>query len=159
MAATQIEQKHAVPDLMLSQTRVIRAPRARVFAAWTDPQILMQWFGPPGRHCPSATMDLRVGGRYRIEIRPDTPPEGGGTGGADAEGEFLQIVPDELLQFTWIPSFNPGENTVVTIQLKDVPGGTELTLVHERFASESSREGHNNGWAGSLVKLAALLEA
>ena len=120
----------------------------------------MQWFGPEGRHCPSATMDVRVGGQYRIEIRPDTPAQNAepGTCGADATGKFLQLVPDELIQFTWTPSFNPDENTVVTIMLKDVTEGTELTLIHEHFASESSRDGHTKGWSGSIEKLAALLE-
>jgi uncharacterized protein YndB with AHSA1/START domain len=65
-------------------------------------------------------------------------------------------VLNELLQFTWTPNWNPGEESLVTISLKDVEGGTELTLLHERFLSEGSRNGHTKGWAGSLDKLDTL---
>src|ERR1700676_4821896 len=66
--------KPTVPTFMLTQTRVIRAPRTRIYEAWTNPEILQQWFGPVGKHCPSASVDLRVGGAYRIEMASDDQP-------------------------------------------------------------------------------------
>jgi uncharacterized protein YndB with AHSA1/START domain len=159
MATSQMETKHAVPDLMLSQTRVIRAPRERVYEAWTNPELLSQWLGSATTHCPEPVMDLRVGGRYRFEFAPKTPAPSADGPRMAAEGEFMTIVPNELLKFTWSPTFNPDEHSVVTVMLKDVPGGTELTLVHENFLTEASREGHKNGWAGSFEKLVTLLEA
>jgi uncharacterized protein YndB with AHSA1/START domain len=160
MATLQMESKHAVPDLMLSQTRVIRASRARVYEAWTNPEILKAWFGPAGMQCPNAQLDARDGGSYRIDmLNPSEGAAAKGTTHVSATGQYTKVVPDELLQFTWIPSMNPDEHTLVTISFKDAPGGTELTLVHEHFSSEASRDGHTNGWSGSFDKLAALLEA
>lgn len=160
-----LESAHAaIPTFMLTQTRVIRAPRERVYQAWTTPETLEKWFGPAGRHCPSASLDVRVGGAYRIEVVPDDLPPG--TEGEDcaerrtaAVGSYTQVVPNELLQFTWSADWNPGEQSLVTVSLKDVPGGTEVTILHENFNNEASRDGHNQGWIGCLDKLAGMLEA
>ena len=54
----------------LRLTRLIKAGRDRVFAAWTDPAILKQWWGPGPITCPEAHIDLREGGTYRIEVVP-----------------------------------------------------------------------------------------
>jgi len=153
--------------LMLEQTRTIRAPRTRVYDAWTSPETLKQWFGPAGMYCPSVSLDLRVGGAYRIDVHP-TPeaaaaallssPESAQRR-AFATGKYTKIVPNELLQFTWEPSWQPDEHSLVTVLLKDAPGGTGITIRHERFTTEASREGHGKGWAGCLDKLTETLEA
>jgi uncharacterized protein YndB with AHSA1/START domain len=151
--------------LKLTQTRLIRAPRARVYEAWTNPEILKQWFGPAKMRCPEASLDVRVGGAYRIDVVPDTPAPSATPGTECAErrstafGTYTRIVPNELLQFTWAPDWNPGEQTLVTVSLRDVPNGTEITILHENFTSEASRDGHNTGWAGCLDKLETRLEA
>ncbi|MDP9052535.1 MAG: SRPBCC domain-containing protein [Acidobacteriota bacterium] len=161
-ALESVPAKTGIPTFMLTQTRVIRAPRARVYEAWTTPEILQKWFGPEGRHSPSASMDVRVGGAYRIEFAMDNqPPAAEGEGckpNTAAFGEYTKIVPNELLQFTWASNWQPEEQSLVTISLKDVDGGSEITILHENFNTEASRDGHNLGWAGSLVKLAAMLE-
>ncbi len=151
--------------LMLQQTRVIRASRARVYQAWTNPETLLKWFGPVGMQCPSATLDLRVGGEYRLDFpqREATPTDNQAGQGCDAQrtaavGHYTKIVPDELLQFTWSPDWNLGEESLVTVSLKDVTGGTEITILHENFNTEASRDGHNKGWMGCLDKLANLLQ-
>jgi uncharacterized protein YndB with AHSA1/START domain len=154
-----------VPTFMLTQTRVIRAPRTRVYEAWTNPEILQKWFGSAGKHCPSASVDLRVGGGYRIAMAPDIPTPGaegescGGGQETTAFGKYTKIVPNELLQFTWASNWNPGEQSQVTVSLKDVEDGTEINILHEDFSTEASRDGHNQGWAGCMDKLAAMLEA
>lgn len=143
-----------IPTLMLSQSRVIRATRARVYEAWTNPEMLAKWFGPAAMYCPSATLDVRVGGEYHIDIHPVT----GTAGDQAASGRYTKIITNELLQFTWSPNWNVGEESLVTISLKDVTGGTEITIVHENFSTETSRDGHNTGWMGCLDKLADLLQ-
>ena len=155
----------AVPTFMLSQNRVIRAPRSRVYEAWTNPEILKQWFGPDNMYCPEAMLDVRVGGEYRIAVLP-TAEAAASEATSDSErrhaaavGSFTKIAPNELLQFTWSPNWNLGEQSLVTVTFKDVEGGTELTLIHENFNSEESRDGHNKGWAGSFDKLARILES
>ena len=148
----------AIPELMLQQTRIIRAPRSRVYQAWTNPEIMKQWIGPANMHCSEARLDVRVGGKYRIQVLPDVPPADDPNRSSSAEGEYTKIVPNELLQFTWIPSWNVGEQSLVTVTLRDVPDGTQITILHEKFETETSRNGHNNGWTGSLDKLAKSLE-
>ena len=74
-------------------------------------------------------------------------------------GSYTKVNPYDLLQFTWAAAWAPEEVSLVTIHLRDVDGGTEVRLVHERFGSESSCKGHTQGWIGALVKLAKVLEA
>jgi uncharacterized protein YndB with AHSA1/START domain len=148
----------------LQQTRVIHAPRKLVYEAWTNPEIMQQWFGPAGMYCPSVKLDARVGGDYRIDVHP-TPETAKSltvdesmTRQATANGTYTKIVPNELLQFTWFPSWNPSEQSLVTVSLKDADGGTEVTILHEGFTSEGSRDGHAKGWEGCLAKLESTLE-
>lgn len=115
-------------------------------------------------YCPNVKLDPRVGGNYRIDVHP-TPETAKSltvdesmTRQAVANGTYTKIVPNELIQFTWLPSWNPGEESTVTVLLKDVDGGTEVTILHERLISEGSRDGHSKGWEGCLAKLAANLE-
>ena len=76
---------------------------------------------------------------------------------ATVSGAYTKVIPNELLQFTWEPTWSPGELSLVTITFEDVRGGTQINLRHERFANEQSRDGHKNGWAGALDKLATVV--
>jgi uncharacterized protein YndB with AHSA1/START domain len=145
-------------NIFLEQHRIIRAPRARVYEAWTNPEILKTWFGSASRYCPSATLDVRVGGAYRIEVAPNEPAaaatgEDCATRTTAAFGAYTKIVPDELLQFTWASDWVPGEESLVTVTFEDARGGTQVNIRHERFATEQSRDAHNTGWANCLDKL------
>ena len=134
----------AVPTFMLSQNRVIRAPRSRVYEAWTNPEILKQWFGPDNMYCPEAMLDVRVGGEYRIAVLP-TAEAAASEATSDSErrhaaavGSYTKIAPNELLQFTWSPNWNLGEQSLVTVTFKDVEGGTERDGWDLRVCSEST---------------------
>ncbi len=143
--------------LRLQVSKVIRANRERVFDAWTRPEVMKKWFGPADMSADEITIDLRVGGSYRIAMQrcesstgaPDT---------AVATGVYREIVRPERLSFSWNNNWTPGEETLVTVLLKEVAGGTELTLIHERFGSTESMGGHERGWLGSVAKLADFLE-
>jgi uncharacterized protein YndB with AHSA1/START domain len=135
----------------LAMSRVIRAPRKAVFAAWTDPEKLKQWWGPGPVSCPEAHIDLREGGAYRIA---NLEADGSTTW---ITGVFQRVhVPEELV-YTWNVSIVPGEATLVRIAFKEHPEGTEIVLQHERFADPAVRDMHVQGWAGCLDKLEALL--
>ena len=150
---------------VVQHSRVLRASRAQVFEAWTKPEILTKWFGPAHMYCPEAEVDLRVGGAYRLDAHPLPEVEASTDSGTSAgrggfaTGYYTKIVADELLQFTWEPSWLRGEESLVTITLRDAEGGTEITLRHERFLPESNFEGYSAGWTGSLDKLVMLLES
>lgn len=158
MGTLTIPEAKAGQNLKLEIRRVIRASRQRVFEAWTRPEEIRKWFGPAGTQVLEAEADVRQGGRWSIStVRPS--PDGGEEHHCGAFGEYVTIVPNRLLRFTWTPTSSLDEETLVTIELQDVAGGTELTLRHEGFASENSRAGHEEGWTGTLVKLVARVEA
>ena len=136
-------------DLTIS--RVIRAPREEVFAAWTDPEILKRWWGPGPVSCPEAQVDLREGGAYRLANLE--------TDGSIIwiSGRFELVRRPEELVYTWKLSILPTESTLVRVLFLSHPEGTELVLTHERFAVEAARDMHLDGWTGCIDKLAALL--
>jgi uncharacterized protein YndB with AHSA1/START domain len=135
----------------LKLTRIIRAPPERVFAAWTDPDLLRQWWGPGPVSCPEAHVDLRAGGEYRLaNLEPDGSL-------VWISGRFERVRPPAELVYTWTLSILPGESTLVRVEFLPHPEGTELVLTHDRFATEALRDMHLQGWHGCLDKLAALL--
>lgn len=167
--ATMAEQRAgsepvAADGPRLEIRRTIRAKRERVYDAWTRPEMIERWFAPGNMRVPSATADVREGGEYRIEMQgaleagmAERPNEDTSYRTA-ASGRYLRVVPNELLVFTWKGDWD-AEVTLVTVALKDVEGGTELCLTHERFGTENSRDRHQHGWTGSLGKLARVLES
>ena len=133
----------------LTIKRRINAPPAKVFAAFTEPQTIARWFGPQGVQKTEAETDLRVGGRYRLvsHVANDTLEVG---------GVYREIVPSEKLVFTWAWKSTPERESVVTITLKPDGSGTLLTLMHEQFFDEPTRDRHQQGWGGALDKLEKL---
>ena len=93
MTSTATIEALAVPKLTISRT--FAAARARVFKAFTDPDVLKEWFGPEGFSVPSATVDFRVGGKYRITMR--SPEETDHT----VIGIYREIDEPNRLVFTW----------------------------------------------------------
>lgn len=135
----------------LRMTRLIKARREKVFEAWTRPEIVKQWMGPGPVTVTRVLADARVGGSYRIEM------DNAGTKYVTF-GEYLEVVPNRKLVFTWGWEGPNRYETRVTVLLEDRDGGTELTLLHERFASAEDMGHHEHGWTGSLEKLAAAVE-
>jgi len=139
-----------VQPTALTLTRVIRAPPQKVFAAWTEPDLLMQWWGPGPVTCPEAHVDLREGGAYRIA---NLEEDGSITW---IEGTFERVRAPEELVYTWSVSIVPGDPTRVRVMFLPHAEGTDLVLTHERFAVEAVRDMHVMGWNGCLDKLEAL---
>ncbi len=135
----------------LTLNRVIRAPREKVFAAWTEPEQLKQWWGPGPVTCPEAHVDLREGGSYRIA---NLEQDGSITW---IEGTFERVRKPEELVYTWSVSIVPGGPTLVRVMFLPHADGTELVLTHERFAVEAVRDMHLQGWNGCIDKLETLL--
>ena len=127
--------------------RWINAPPGRVYAAWTDPAQLKEWFGPERVRTRSLTVDARVGGKYRWEI----------TNLEDEDmavfGEYRELVPGKKIVFTWKWEDDEAwknQPSLVIIELLDRDGGTELRLRHEQLPSEESRDRHHGGWNSVL---------
>ena len=140
---------------VLQVSRHIPASPERLFRAWTTPDEVKQWFArPEGWDVPNVEMDLRVGGRYRIEVS-------GQNASTVAIGIYHAIVPDEKLTFSFgweeapMPVFDTGE-TIVTVEFRASGDGTDIVLTHERLRGEAMFEFHEWGWKLCLERLGAL---
>ena len=133
--------------------RTLPATPDRVFAAWTRPELVRRWFSPGPMRIDEASLDVRVGGAYRIVMMsPEGEPHSPG-------GVYEEIVPNERLVFSW-KWVDSELVTRVTVELRAVGENlTELTLTHEGFPDRETRDAHDKGWVGCLVKLPAALEA
>jgi len=144
MEAAKLAEK---PSLTL--TRRFPVAPEKVWHAWTDPQALRQWFGPGGpQPVALAELDLRVGGRFHVVF--------GGPQGTEheVEGVYREVIPNRKLVFTWTwPRTTPERESVVTVELRKVTGGTELVFRHEQLFDETVRDNHRQGWSETMVKL------
>jgi uncharacterized protein YndB with AHSA1/START domain len=136
----------------LTLVRRIRARPSIVFAALTTPEGIRQWWGPDTGPVLIAETDTRVGGRFRVRFRTLDGRE------HESSGEYLEVVDSKRLVMTWQWTFGgePEERAEVsriTIDLKDIDLGTELTFTHSRLQTEASRQSHEWGWGGALDKL------
>jgi len=153
----------AIGDQIIIIRRVVDAPRALVFAAFTDPKHLAQFWGPKGFTAPACEVDLRVGGRFRVEMRgPDgkTYP---------CTGTYREIVPPERIVYASTASDeNPcggglPPRALVTMTFVERAGETEITI-RTLLQSAADRDaavkgGFNAGWNDSLDRLAEMLAA
>jgi uncharacterized protein YndB with AHSA1/START domain len=134
--------------------RVLRAPPERVFRAFTDADAMCKWLPPHGFIGKMHSLDLRVGGTYRMSF---TNFSGGGS--HSFGGKYLEFVPNEKLVYT--DAFDdpnlPGTMTT-TILLKAVSVGTDLSIVQEGIPEAIPVEMCYLGWQESLVLLAHVVE-
>jgi len=160
-------------DLDLVLERTLNAPRELVWRAWTDPELLKQWFGPKPYLISELEMDLTPGGIFRIRM---TGPEGFDTGHGNA-GCVLEVVEGEKLTWTSAlgPQYRPAEMgegcesfpMTAIVTFADAPGGKTLyraVALHKDEADRDSHEamGFQDGWgtcADQLEELAASLKA
>ena len=129
--------------------RLVRAPQARVFAAWTTPEDLGRWWRVTPAHVPTAiAVDLRVGGTYRLGARA---PNGVTY---VVTGTYREISAPHRLVYTWRwiePEPSPHES-VVTVDFLARGESTEVVVSHACLPPEA-RPAHADGWAGCLSAL------
>jgi uncharacterized protein YndB with AHSA1/START domain len=140
----------ARPSLTLK--RRLNATSEKVYAAWADPERLVQWFGPASVDAGSvkADIDLRVGGRYRISFNANG-------GYNEVGGVYREVVPNERLVFSWAWHSTPERESLVTVMLKPDGAGTLLTFNHAQFVDATARDNHERGWTELLAKLETYL--
>ena len=135
----------------LTLVRRLGAPPSMVYAAWTDPDKILRWWGPDAGPTLSATADVRIGGRFEVMFRTEDGKE------HTCYGIYRDVVVDRKLVFTWRWRERSDPESMVTILLEPAGGGTELTLIHERLPNEAERDSHRDGWSGALDKLHAFV--
>ena len=144
------------PDLDTITCEIdIAAPPERVFKAISDAKEVR-------RRAPELSvyeMDTRVGGRWRLEMRPPEPYRGFDV--VLHEGKILEFDPPRLLVYTWTANFHndPTHTSVVRWELTETKSGTHVKLTHSGLASEpESAEAYSGGWPGVVEKLKAFVE-
>lgn len=147
---------------------VLHAPVEKVWRAWSDPEIVKQWWGPEGFTCPEAKMDFRVGGRCTLAMQD---PKGKINW---SSGEYLELVPNEKLVCTDYFSDEYGEpvnpsvygmtgnwpaNSYISIEFERVGDNqTKMSVKHEGIPHEM-HDDCVQGWTSSLRKLQRTVQA
>ncbi len=154
------------PALDLVLERTIPVPPARVWAAWTQPELLMQWFTPAPWKTVAADIDVRPGGRYVTTMES---PDGDRYPNS---GCYLQVEPSRLLVFTSVmtedfrpvaPTTGAGDLAMTArIEIEAAPdGGTHYRAIamhaDEGACSQHSDMGFAEGWGAALDQLVTLM--
>jgi uncharacterized protein YndB with AHSA1/START domain len=139
-------------------TRLIDAPREKLFKCWTQPELMKQWFAPLPWTLPHAEVDLRTGGSSKIVMRS---PEGQEF---PSQGVYLEVVENEKIVFTdayteaWAPSEKPFFTGIITFE--DEGGKTRYTAVARHWTVEDRKAheemGFHEGWGQCADQLAEL---
>lgn len=135
----------------LQQTRFIRAPREKVFDAFTDAAMLRQWHSPRGMNVTHSRCDARAGGEWQLamQARDGTCLAVGGV--------YREVKRPERLAYSWAwqgeNSPMAGLETLVEVDFVARDGGTELRLRHSGFPAPAASEAHAVGWRSTLNRL------
>jgi len=142
---TTVERKS---ERELVVTRTFNGPARIVFEAWTKPELFKRWWAPKsmGMSLLSCEMDVRVGGKYRLEFEPDAMA---------FFGTYLEVTPHSRLVWTNEEGGEGGPVTTVTFEEK---GGKTLLVLHELYPSKAALDAAGTGAADAMVETFAQLD-
>ena len=141
---TTVERKS---ERELVVTRTFNGPARIVFEAWTKPELFKRWWLPKsmGMSLRSCEMDVRVGGKYRLEFEPD---------GMAFFGTYLEVTPHSRLVWTNEES----DDAAVTTVTFEEKGGKTLLVLHELYPSKEALDAAGTGAADAMVETFAQLD-
>jgi uncharacterized protein YndB with AHSA1/START domain len=140
-------------------TRDFRAPRERVWRAWTEPDALIRWHGPEFYRAAEVNADVRVGGAWRACLKSDNVDDVV----LWQSGRYLVVTPPERLEFTFAwetPGHEdgPGVETHVVVRLEELANGdTRMHFSQTGFLSDNSAASHSVGWNCTFDRLEEFL--
>ena len=144
-------------DLVL--TRLIDASPEKLYRAWTEPQLLVQWFAPKPWATPRAELDVRPGGASLVVMADPDSAE------YPNQGQYLEVVPNQRLVFTdayignWVPAAKPFMTVVLDFQAES--GKTRYTATVRHWTAEDKQAheqmGFHQGWGQCADQLEALV--
>ena len=142
---TTVERKS---ERELVVTRTFNGPARIVFEAWTKPELFRRWWAPKsmGMSLRSCEMDVRVGGKYRLEFEPDAMA---------FFGTYLEVTPHSRLVWTNEEGGEGGPVTTVTFEEKR---GKTLLVMHELYSSKEALDAAGTGAADAMVETFAQLD-
>jgi uncharacterized protein YndB with AHSA1/START domain len=132
-----------IPDLGFTLEQTYAAPAERVYAYFTDPELLVRWFCPNPDLPTTAELDVQPGGGWRVEM-----------GDWVVGGSYVEVEPPSRLVFTFDWEDDDEGATTVTVQITPEGDATRLVLEHEEYANDSA---HEEGWLLTLARLDGLL--
>jgi uncharacterized protein YndB with AHSA1/START domain len=143
-------------DREMRVERVFEAPRAEVWRAWTDPDLIRQWWGR-GRMMQVERMEVRKGGHWRFIVEGDNGPEG-------FEGRYREVTPPHRFVWTFEWDGMPGYVIVETIELVDLGDSRTRVVTTALFFTREERDGFmmsgvEQGMSESYLALDKLLAA
>ena len=133
-------------EQIIEVSKVIKADKSTVFRALTNEQVMEKWFcaGPDG-WTSTVNAKVEVAGIFQIDMHGDTETH-------SHTGEYREVVENEKIVFTW--NSKSVQDTLVTITLSEIEGGTEVKLVHDMVSSDQIVMNHTQGWTVILERLA-----
>ena len=143
---TTVERKS---DRELVVTRTVNGPARLVFEAWTRAELFKRWWLPKSMAMSlrSCVMDVRVGGKYRLEFEPD---------GTAFFGTYLEVTPHSRLSWTNEEGGEGGPVTSVTLAEK---GGKTLVVIHDLYPSKEALDAAGTGAVDAMGETFEQLEA
>ena len=134
-----------LPSLKIN--KLIDASCKQVFAAWSQPEIMQQWLFPPKPQWhATVSNEFALGGHFSLAMI-----DGKGTIYKHS-GIYREIIAYQKIVFTW--NSDAVKDTLITVELLDISGKTQLTLTHEFFSDLKICETHQTGWQEILINLA-----
>lgn len=129
-------------ELVFDVERVFDVPRETLFRAWTDPALLVKWWGPKSAIAPVCETDARVGGGWRATMQSKEGRR------FVHSGIYKEISPPERLVMTWAWEVDGerGHETILTVQFVESGTGTQMLFHHSTFSDSADRDKHINGW-------------
>lgn len=144
------------PSQTLKMSRVIKAPRERIYNAFLDPDQLAKWMPPSGYTGRIDRLEPHIGGSWHGSFTSIDKKESHSFG-----GKYLELVPHERIVHTdRFDTDHPGmkDEMKVTVTLEEVPEGTRVTIVQENIPKAIPLEDARTGWTSTLENLARLVE-
>ena len=142
---------HATSFETVQRTTTFPVDRRRVFRAWTTPEELKAWWRPGAYITKEVSIDLRVGGSYRIVMQHASGSI------ATVAGKYLHVEAPSRLVMTWVSeggARDDGTESLLTVEFLDRGNSTELRLTHDHL-SAGTGAGFDSGWTAVLTHLIA----
>jgi uncharacterized protein YndB with AHSA1/START domain len=143
-------ESHAERKHQMVVRRRMPAPREVVYEAWTDPEGSRQWMCPGDIVSAEASLDVRVGGSFRITMRSKEQLH-------EHVGVYQVVEPPSKLSFTWSGGNAGTEVTLVTVEFISHGNESELIITHDRFTDADLAKRYEMGWGTIALKFAEYL--
>jgi len=141
------------PNNTVHMHRVLRAPAARVYRAFIEPDAVAKWFPPYGFTCTIHDFHAAIGGTFRMSYKQFA------TGTSQYfNGQYIELIPGERVVYTARFDDLTMPDITVTAAMRQVTHGTALEIIHEGLADGIPPEMCNLGWQDCLEQLARIVE-